>query len=466
MHHHISGACHRPLARPPLARSSLAALGIVAITVALGACADEPTLPNGALHPVDAQLETLGGAIITVTNTSGGTEPGAIRWAVAQSASNDTIRFEPSLAGKTITLDSTLYIKTHHLIIEGPKDRGITLSGGGVRRVIHTGPASGGGLILRNLGITGGWAPASERGAGILSSDNLLLYHTTVWGNEAGSRPAISARNLRLNNSTVSGNVATNAAVPAEMAAVGAEWTLDMTNATVAYNSHGGINPPAAGYTSFILYSILAKNGAGPNCTNTAVVVFQLANLSDDMSCGSSTVTIADAKLESLRDNGGPTLTHAWDPTSPAHDVGIRCDRVSDVDQRYVPRDTWCDIGAYEYEPTTITLTTDASAPVNSSNGWARVTGTVACSRPGQVDLQAELKQEQRVGRASVVIQAAATAAVQCGPDVRPWSISLAPANGSFVNGNAGLTAQTANTPRWVVPAAVNAPVKLYWARK
>ena len=436
------------------------------MTVALGACADEPTLPNGGRPPVAPQLETLGGSIITVTNTSGGTEPGSIRWAVAQSASSDTIRFDPSLAGKTITLDSTLYIETHVLTIEGPKDRGITLSGGGLRRVIHTGPASGGGLILRNLGITGGWAPASERGAGILSSDNLLLYHTTVWGNEAGSLPAITARNLKLNNSTVSGNVATNGAVPADMAAIGATATIGLHNATVAYNSHGGINPPSGAATSFILFSLLAKNGAGPNCAHTTNVTFQTANLSDDASCGSSSVAIADAKLESLRDNGGPTLTHAWDPTSPAHDVGIRCDRAFDVDQRYVPRDTWCDVGAYEYEPTTITLTTDASAPVNSSNGWARVTGTVACSRPGQVDLQAELKQDQRVGRASVVIQAAATTSVECGPGVRPWSISLAPANGSFTNGNAALTAQTANTPRWVVPATVSAPVKLYWARK
>ena len=189
-------------------------------------------------------------------------------------------------------------------------------------------------------------------------------------------------------------------------------------------------------------------------------------NLSDDASCGSTNVVVGDAKLKALRDNGGPTLTHAFDPSSPAYDAGIECSTLEPLDQRYVPRDVRCDIGAYEYEPTTITLTTDASAPVNSSNGWARVTGMVACSRPGQVDLQAELEQDQRVGRTSVVIQAAATTSVECGPDVRPWSISLAPANGSFVNGNASLTAQTANTPRWVVPATVSAPVKLYWARK
>jgi hypothetical protein len=464
--HHITRAGRRPLALMTPARTPRTALGILAMAVTLGACADEPTRPNAVGRPVDAQLETLGGAILTVTNTSGGTEPGSIRWAVAQSAKDDTIRFDPSLAGKTITLDSTLYITNARLTIEGPKDRGITLSGGGMVRVIQATPGSGGGLVLRNLGITGGWAPAGQRGAGILATDNLQLYHTTVWGNEAGSLPAIAAGNLHLTNSTVSSNVATNTAVPADMAAVGATIAMVITNTTIANNSHGGINPPTGIFTSFLYYLLLAKNGAGPNCANTAMVKFELASLSDDASCGSTNVTIADAKLETLRDNGGPTLTHAWDPTSAAHDVGIQCQRAMPVDQRYVPRDQRCDIGAYEYEPTTITLTTDASAPVDASNGWARVTGTVACSRPGQVDLQAELKQDQRVGRASVVIQAASTTSVECGPAVRPWSISLAPANGSFTNGNAALTAQTANTPRWVVPAAVSAPVKLYWARK
>ena len=64
------------------------------------------------------------------------------------------------------------------------------------------------------------------------------------------------------------------------------------------------------------------------------------------------------------------------------------------VDQRYQPRNSQCDIGADEYEPTRITLTADASAPVNATNGWARVTGTVACSRPGQVDLQLQVGSE------------------------------------------------------------------------
>jgi hypothetical protein len=77
--------------------------------------------------------------------------------------------------------------------------------------------------------------------------------------------------------------------------------------------------------------------------------------------------------------------------TSPAVNAGKDCTLA--VDQRY-QRNSRCDIGADEYEPTKITLTTDASAPVNATNGWARVTGTVACSRPGQVDLQLQVGSE------------------------------------------------------------------------
>lgn len=58
-----------------------------------------------------------------------------------------------------------------------------------------------------------------------------------------------------------------------------------------------------------------------------------------------------DPKLESLRDNGGQTLTHALLPGSPAIDAG-NSDYCPDTDQRHFPRPTGngCDIGAFEYE--------------------------------------------------------------------------------------------------------------------
>ena len=98
----------------------------LALTLAaLAACADEPSAPN--LLPVGPNLNL--GDVITVTNTSGGTGVGSLRWAVAQTSGGETIRFDPAIAGSTIVVDSTVVI-AYPITIEGPQDKGITISGG------------------------------------------------------------------------------------------------------------------------------------------------------------------------------------------------------------------------------------------------------------------------------------------------------------------------------------------------
>src|SRR5262249_14667549 len=67
---------------------------------------------------------------------------------------------------------------------------------------------------------------------------------------------------------------------------------------------------------------------------------------------------LADAKLGPLRDNGGPTLTHALLPGSPAIDAGQPGDCTDGLgapittDQRGVgrPQGPRCDIGAFEVQ--------------------------------------------------------------------------------------------------------------------
>jgi hypothetical protein len=78
----------------------------LALTLAiLGACAEESTAPTvrGALTP-HAVIDN----VITVTTASGGKEVGSLRWAVASAAGGEIIRFDPSLAGATINIDSTI----------------------------------------------------------------------------------------------------------------------------------------------------------------------------------------------------------------------------------------------------------------------------------------------------------------------------------------------------------------------
>ena len=77
-------------------------------------------------------------------------------------------------------------------------------------------------------------------------------------------------------------------------------------------------------------------------------------NVVTDATCGipapdASDRIVADALLGPLADNGGPTLTHALQPGSPALDTAdpARCPA---VDQRGMARSqgSACDAGAYE----------------------------------------------------------------------------------------------------------------------
>src|SRR5262245_25752029 len=89
---------------------------------ALAACADEPTtIKRDRSRPGLQQLGT--GTVITVTNTSPSpTVAGSLAWAFAQITGESHIKFDPSLAGATITPDKAL--KTIKFVtIEGPADK-------------------------------------------------------------------------------------------------------------------------------------------------------------------------------------------------------------------------------------------------------------------------------------------------------------------------------------------------------
>lgn len=80
------------------------------------------------------------------------------------------------------------------------------------------------------------------------------------------------------------------------------------------------------------------------NCQGNAPTIDGGANLGSDNSCtGSTLLTGFDAQL---RDNGGPTLTHALLLGSSAIDAGGACGLATDA--RGVARDAHCDSGAYE----------------------------------------------------------------------------------------------------------------------
>lgn len=427
------------------------ALGLAA----LAACAGEhtPTAPASARRP-----NLTVGNVITVTSASGGREPGTIRWATSVAADLDVIRFDPSLDGATITLDSTLVVNTS-VTIEGPTTRGITLSGGDRVRVVHLTR----GATFRNVTITRGYHPVTA--AGIFGDvAGVTLENSTVSYNSSPGVGGISAASVWLINSTVAQN--TGGAYASGIYYDAAYGSFRLENATVAQNRPApGIasyGPPSTSMIQTFIGSIIANNGVPlRNCQNVFIFDYFGTNISDDATCGGYPVmTIADPRLGTLADHGGPTATIDFAPQSPALNADPNC-RLT-VDQRYVPRDAYCDAGAFEFTDwTVVTITIDPNASVNTTTGSAIVTGTVRCSRNGdQFGLFVAL-QQQKSGKTPTTVQGTGGAGVNCTTAAQPWAATVVPASGAFDNGTGTATVSTNDPPIWVTRASVTSSVKL-----
>jgi hypothetical protein len=426
---------------------------IFATMATLGACTDDTqSLTAPLAKPNKPSLAV--GDVITVTNTRGNTDVGSLRWAVAQATGGEIIRFDSRLAGATITLDSTLVI-SNYVTIEGPADKGITISAGGKGRVIDVAQMTIGlpPTKLLNVSITGGNL-SQGYGAGILASSPLIIEHSTVWGNQASGAAAIVGTNygqLTLVNSTVSGNTGSAAAIVA-----GAATTI--ANSTITNNSYSGISVP---YTSSVILrnSIIANNGIGGNCVFDDNVTYSGMSLSNDFSCGDENyMLIADPKLDILRDNGGPSMTHAVPLDSPAFNALPGSCTVS-VDQRYKPRDAYCDMGAFEStDSVTASLTVDRVASLGINNS-AVVTGTVKCNRTGDsfgVQVQVQQKAQDKT-----VVSGTGTVAITCTTVAQPWIVLVYPSSGAFRGAGASASATTQNTPSWVAPGKTSRNIKI-----
>ncbi|MCP5144159.1 MAG: DUF4347 domain-containing protein [Gammaproteobacteria bacterium] len=221
---------------------------------------------------------------------------------------------------------------------------GVTISGGVENR--------GGGLYvdgtLDATDITVADNAATNRGGGIYVEDDglLTLNRVTLTGNTAGNRGGAlytegDTLSVTLQNVTISGNQA-----GAGAAIWSGATSTSVTNATIAYNTGGGIINDSG---SFVLRnSILAFN------TGDAFVgTFTSAggNIDSGTSAGLTHATDqqnTDPLLGPLRLNGGQTATHALLASSPAIDAGVSAQAPS-VDQRGETRIAAPDSGAYEF---------------------------------------------------------------------------------------------------------------------
>ena len=160
----------------------------------------------------------------------------SLREAISYAAVGDTITFDDSLAGKTITLAGTELEITRGITIDASSIGGMTIDADFQSRVFYvSGGSSSAPVELIGLTITGG--EASSDGGGIYNSGTLLLTNCTVSGNWAGDDGGgIYSRDatLVITNSTVKGN-STNQGVGGGICTD--EGSLTIIGSTITANS-------------------------------------------------------------------------------------------------------------------------------------------------------------------------------------------------------------------------------------
>src|SRR6266496_3534151 len=109
-------------------------------------------------------------ATITVINTSD-SGAGSLRQAISDSSSGDTINFDSSLNGQTITLTSDELFINKNLTITGPGANLLAINGNTANRVFDIG--SGITVTISGLTITNG--NAGYEGGGIYNQGTLTI---------------------------------------------------------------------------------------------------------------------------------------------------------------------------------------------------------------------------------------------------------------------------------------------------
>ena len=214
-----------------------------------------------------------------------------------------------------------------------------------------------GDLSLEDCTVRGNTAEVS---AGIRNEGTLNVVNSTVSGNRntgatngAGIYNGNSA-NATVTNSTVSDNTGEG---------IRNEGTLNLANSTVSGNRDGGIvnDPDATGSTVMTSRNTLVDDGCD-NQGDTVSLGYNIESRGD--SCGFDPnkgdlvdVSPQELNLGELADNGGPTQTHALGTGSVAIDMIPEAECLDadgeplTTDQRGLPRDSMCDVGAFEVQP-------------------------------------------------------------------------------------------------------------------
>ena len=246
-------------------------------------------------------------------------------------------------------------------------------------------------MTLINSSVTG------NSTAGTLADGGGIYNQLTEVGNGSGS--------LTLTNSTVSNNSTTGN--DASGGGIYNGLVLNLTDCTVSGNSAGGVGSYGGGIDSesgfpFCVTTIVSTIVAGNSATLSPDIWgyfhsqgYDLIGNSDGSAGWTATDLLnVDPMLGPLQNNGGPTMTMALLPGSPAIDAGVAILGIT-TDQRGVsrPQGTAPDIGAYESpyvtpfvslaQPTITYGTADVTLSGVISAGTQIPTGSVAITLNG-----------------------------------------------------------------------------------
>ncbi len=254
-----------------------------------------------------------------------------------------------------------------------------TVSGNGA-------PELGGGICgmgLMNVSRTTVAGNSSDMGGGIWSAGTLTVTQSTISGNHGNFGGGLyNGLALFVVNSTISENDADSDGGGAYNGGVyGASVIANVYNTTIAFNgadadrdevyggTGGGVyNQPLATFNlrnSLVAGNVVENLPVPDDCIGTLSSYGRnlIGDLGGPAPCtisittGSWTGLNSTALIDILRDNGGPTQTHALLPGSNAIDGGDPTFGCTDyngntiaTDQRGAPRATGvrCDIGAFE----------------------------------------------------------------------------------------------------------------------
>ena len=300
----------------------------------------------------------------------------SLREAIYYAASGDTITFDSSLAGQTITLSCIELKIDKGITIDASSIGGMTIDADGKSRVFNvTGGTDDEPVELIGLTITGGRTYGD--GGGIYNSGTLTLTNSTVSGNTASSSyysyyysyggGIYNGGTLTLTNSTVSGNTASSSYYYSYGGGIFNGGTLTLTNSTVTGNtassssyyyssSYGGGISNNWGI-SYFYNTIIAQNNAKEGTdlyynvdeSGSLYAYNTLSTFSDWTESDACLVYDSSLPLFADASNGDYTLAK----NSQAIDRGNNAYVETETDLAGNPRIVGgvVDLGAYEYQP-------------------------------------------------------------------------------------------------------------------